>query len=224
MRLARLEEGSATTVDLTALSRGLRLDVVALEDLLLRWQDEQRLTYRGLGRDMLIDMLPPPPDAAERMAAIMDGMGRRNRRRLRTLFLYLDTARCRHAFIARHFGHDAPDQCERCDICRPVTMDELRPISETATRVDDPAEAVRRLVGRFPLRLGRPGTVEVLKGATARRAYADRTELFGALAHLPKAAIERTIEAMLSDGELLMEEVDGYRMLRLAEQQRDGAY
>lgn len=221
LRVARLEPERPAPIDLTAVAHGLAvlpgyegIDVVALEDHLLMWQDEGFLTYRGLGRDMLIEMLPPPPDTAERMAAIMDGMGRRNRRRLRSLFSYLDTERCRHAFIARHFGHHAAERCDRCDVCHPVELRELRPMA--GARIDDPVEAVRRLVAQFPLRLGKPGIVEVLKGATARRVYAERTELFGSLAHLTKAAIERTIDGLLADGELVFEMDGEYRMLRPA--------
>jgi ATP-dependent DNA helicase RecQ len=160
-------------------------------------------------------MLPPPADAAERMAAILDGMGRRNRRRLRALYAYLDTERCRHAFIARHFGQEAAERCGRCDVCRPVTLQELQPV--VGERIDDPAEAVRRLVGQFPLKYGRSGVTEVLKGVTARRLHAERTDLFGALAHLSKAAIERAVDQLLADGELAVELDGDYRMLRLAD-------
>jgi superfamily II DNA helicase RecQ len=149
-------------------------------------------------------------------------MGRRNQRRLRALLAYLDTERCRHAFIARHFGHDAAARCQRCDICHPVELRELQPVA--AARLDDPAEAVRRLVAQFPLGFGKPGVIEVLKGVTARRLHAERTELFGSLAHFSKAAIERTVDDLLSRGELMMEVRDGYRMLRLAHQQEDSGY
>src|SRR5439155_2190611 len=154
-------------VDLVALAHGLGLNVGALEDRVLAWQDEARLAYRGVGRDMLIELVPPPADVAERMAAILESMSRRNRRRLGALLAYLDTDRCRHAFIARHFGHDAAARCRRCDVCHPVELQELQPVA--AARLDDPAEAVRRLVAQFPLGFGKPGVSEVLKGMTARR-------------------------------------------------------
>ncbi len=215
VRLARLETARPAPVDLAALAHGLGIDAQALEDHLLAWQDDGRLSYRGVGRDMLIEMLPPPADAAERMAAILDGMGRRNRRRLRALYAYLDAERCRHAFIARHFGQQAAERCGRCDVCRPVTLQELQP--PVGERIDDPAEAIRRLVGQFPLKYGRSGVTEVLKGVTARRLHAGRTDLFGALAHLSKAAIERAVDQLLADGELVVELDGEYRMLRLAD-------
>jgi ATP-dependent DNA helicase RecQ len=171
---------------------------------------------------MLIELVPPPADVAERMAAILERMARRNRRRLRALLAYLDTDRCRHAFIARHFGHDAATRCQRCDVCHPVELQELRPVA--AARLDDPAEAVRRLVAQFPLGFGKPGVIEVLKGATARRLHAGRTELFGALAHVSKASIARTVDDLVARGELVVEQRDGYSMLRLAQTQEDGAY
>jgi ATP-dependent DNA helicase RecQ len=221
-RLARLEVARPAPIDLAALARGLGLDVVALEDRLLAWQDEERLTYRGVGREMLIELVPPPADVAERMAAILERMARRNRRRLRALLAYLDTDRCRHAFIARHFGHDTATRCRRCDICHPVELQELQPVA--AARLDDPAEAVRRLVAQFPLGFGKPGVIEVLKGATARRLHAGRTELFGSLAHVSKASIARTVDDLVARGELVVEQRDGYSMLRLAQTQEDGAY
>jgi superfamily II DNA helicase RecQ len=156
------------------------------------------------------------------MAAILERMGRRNRRRLRALLAYLDTDRCRHAFIARHFGHDAATRCRRCDVCHPVELQELQPVA--AARLDDPAEAVRRLVAQFPLGFGKPGVSEVLKGMTARRQHAERTELFGSLAHLSKASIARTVDDLLARGELVVEQRDGYSMLRLAQKQEDSGY
>jgi len=218
LRAARLDgepSGWSTPLDLVVVASALGIDAVALEDWLLTWQDDGRLVYRGVGRDMLIELLPPPADTAERMAAILDGMGRRNRRRLRALFGYLDADRCRHGVIARHFGHEAAARCGHCDICAPVALGEVEPVA--AERVDDPAEAVRRLVGQFPLGYGKTGVVEVLKGAMTRRMHAERTPLFGALAHLPKAAIERTVAALLAEGELVTELRDDYAMLRLRE-------
>ena len=212
VQAAHLEAALSATVDLPALARALEVDEVALEDRLLSWQAERRLIYRGVGREMLIEMVPPPPDTAERMAAILDGMGRRNRRRLRSLFAYLDTDRCRHYFIARHFGHAAAEHCNHCDVCRPVTLDVLQP--PVGPRVDDPEEAVRRLVAQFPLGYGKSGVVEVLKGVTTRRLHAERTELFGSLAHLPKAAIERVVVRLLAEGDLVTEDYEGYPVLR----------
>jgi RQC domain-containing protein len=83
---------------------------------------------------------------------------------------------------------------------------------------------VRLLVAQFPLRFGKPGVSEVLKGMTARRQHAERTELFGSLAHLSKAAIARTVDDLVARGELVVEQRDGYSMLRLAQTQEDGAY
>src|SRR5919204_36184 len=222
VRLARLEVARPAPIDLAALARGLDLDVVALEDRLLGWQDEERLTYRGVGREMLIELVPLPADVAERMAAILERMGRRNRRRLRALLAYLDIARCRHAFIARHFGHDGATRCRRCDVCHPVELQELQPVA--AARLDDPAEALRRLVAQFPLGFGKPGIIEVLKGATARRLHAGRTDLFGSLAHVSKASIARTVDDLLARGELVVEQRDGYSMLRLAQEPVDAGY
>lgn len=218
VRAARLEVERSAPVDLQDVARRLAtlpghaaLNAVALEDHLLDWQDEQRLTYRGIGRDMLIEMLPPPADAAERMASILDALGRRNRRRLRSLLAYLDTQRCRHAFIGRHFGQHSPDRCERCDNCRPVELEEMRPAH--GQKIDDPGEAALRLVGQMPWTLGRTGVIEVLKGVAVRRLYAGRTELYGSLAHLSKAAIERAVDRLIEEGDLVAEVHDGYRLL-----------
>jgi len=204
-------------LDLVAVARALEFDTVALEDQLLTWQDQKRLTYHGVGRDMLIELVPPPPDAAAHMTRILDGMGARNTRRLRALFAYLDTTGCRHRFIARHFGHDAPEVCRRCDVCRPVTLAEVEPAGASVPQLDDPAEGVRRLVGQFPLGYGKSGVVEVLKGVMARRMHAAKTPLFGALAHASRASIERTVDHLLAEGELVMELKDGYAMLRLGD-------
>ena len=226
LRAARLDgaepgrRARSAPLDLVAIAGELGLGPVALEDQLLAWQDEKRLTYHGVGRDMLIELLPPPSDTAAHMSRILDGLAARNQRRLRALFAYLDTRECRHHFIARHFGHDAPEVCRRCDVCRPVTLTEAEP-AVNATRLDDPTEGVRRLVGQFPLDYGKTGVVEVLKGVMARRLHAARTPLFGALAHASRASIERAVDRLLAEGELVVEMKGEYAMLRLNEVGRE---
>jgi len=226
LRAARLDgaepgrRARSAPLDLVAIAGELGLGPVALEDQLLAWQDEKRLTYHGVGRDMLIELLPPPSDTAAHMSRILDGLAARNQRRLRALFAYLDTRECRHRFIARHFGHDAPEVCRRCDVCRPVTLAEAEP-AVNATRLDDPTEGVRRLVGQFPLDYGKTGVVEVLKGVMARRLHAARTPLFGALAHASRASIERAVDRLLAEGELVVEMKGEYAMLRLNEVGRE---
>ncbi len=205
--------GASAPIDLVVVARELGMDAVALEDQLLTWQDERRLVYRPVGRDMLIELLPPPPDTAGRMDSILDGMAERNERRLRVLSAYLDTGHCRHAFIARHFGHDEPEGCGRCNVCRPITLEEWRPAE--GERIDEPAEAVRRLVARCPLDYGRSGVVEVLKGAVTRRMHAERAgSLFGSLAHLSKGAITRVVDDLLAKGELVTEMREDFAVLR----------
>jgi len=205
--------GASAPIDLVVVARELGMDAVALEDQLLTWQDERRLVYRPVGRDMLIELLPPPSDTAGRMDVILDGMAERNERRLRVLSAYLDTGHCRHAFIARHFGHDEPEGCGRCNVCRPITLEEWRPAE--GERIDDPAEAVRRLVACCPLDYGRSGVVEVLKGAVTRRMHAERAgSLFGSLAHLSKGAITRVVDDLLAKGELVTEMRDDFAVLR----------
>jgi len=222
LRAARLDGAEpgrwarSAPLDLVAIAGELGLDPVALEDQLLTWQDEKRLTYHGVGRDMLIELLPPPTDTAAHMSRILDGLAARNQSRLRALFAYLDTRECRHCFIARHFGHDAPAVCRRCDVCRPVTLAEAEPAAN-ATRLDDPAEGVRLLVGQFPLDYGKTGVVEVLKGVMARRLHAARTPLFGALAHASRASIERAVDHLLAEGDVVVEMKGEYAMLRLNE-------
>ena len=48
--------------------------------------------------------------------------------------------------------------------------------------------------------------------------------LFGSLAHLPKASISRAVDDLLDAGELVAELREGYRLLRLAQEQEDTAY
>ena len=68
--------------------------------------------------------------------------------------------------------------------------------------------------------VGREGVEQTL----LHRLHAGRTELFGALAHVSRASIERTVDDLLASGELVVELRDGYRMLRLAHEQEDTGY
>ncbi len=211
--LAHLEEGRPTPVDLVARARDLGLDVAALEDALLRWQDDGLLAYRTVGRSMQITLVPPPSDVAARMDSILDALSERASRRLSVLSAYLTTTHCRHTFIARHFGHDLPEPCRRCDVCRPV---ELAPAPLLGgERIDDPLEAVKRLVAYAPLSYGKKGVVEILKGTLTRRMHADRVAgLYGSLAHLGKTAIERAVERLLAEGVIVSEAHDDFALLR----------
>jgi len=209
-------------VDLLTLAQDLRVDPEQMEGRLLEWQDAGALIYRGIGRDMLLELLPSPPGVSATLSDLLEGLVRRDETRLNDLLRFLESPRCRRQTIHRYFGLPAGEPCGACDVCAPQRLPAATetPV-QRGDRAAQPSEAIMDCVAGLSFGVGKRGLVRILTGSPASPVDRDRCREFGALAGLRPAAIEREIDGLLSAGRLEWVDKDDYRTLRARPDQGD---
>jgi ATP-dependent DNA helicase RecQ len=200
---ARLRADQSLTLDPADVARraGLALDDV--ERQVLEWTDAGWLGYRSSGRDLLLELLPPPPDAAERLQALLERYETVQVQRVDEIAAYARTGRCRHGHLNAYLGGRAIDQCGACDNCVDVS-------SLPDAGLPDEREqylTVLHCVSAAPWSWGRVTLMRILRGGGKARPGArplpkeahDHAD-FGALAFRSKAAIRRMLDELESGG------------------------
>src|SRR5439155_16409296 len=212
-----------SSVDSLDLARAANLRPEELEHRLLEWQERGWLTYRPSGRQILVELLSPPPDAARRVEALVEHWQSSQEGRLDLVLKYAALRGCRHAAIARHFGLDAPPRCQDCDNCAPLDADaisEPQAATPSASLNRHPADIILECVGSLPFGLGKTGLTRVLRGSVQAAVKADRCRNFGVLESLPMSHVGREIERLVEGGFLDREDSE-FRILRLTQSGRD---
>ncbi|MFN8559080.1 MAG: HRDC domain-containing protein [Dehalococcoidia bacterium] len=216
-------EGERLIIDPFDLAGMLGVTAAEVEERLLAFQDDGALTVQGLGRGMLLERLPHPPDLAQRLKALLDGRAQSQADRLHQMEAYATARTCRAALIAHHFGVEHAGRCGNCDICRdgagparPVRrqgVDRAKPRAGVPPPTERaPEDLILECVAELPFAMGRTGVCRVLKGSIKSPVQADRSRQFGALAAMAEAAIEREIERMVDAGWLVRDDSE-YRRL-----------
>jgi ATP-dependent DNA helicase RecQ len=202
-----------------------------LEEAILAEQEAGRLTYRAAPRELLLELLPPPPDTKARLEEVLAHRARGAAQRMQAMRDYARLDQCRHRQIARYFGDSWPHRkCDVCDICTPCKPSRsIRSASTSPKRIGaisgereaGPLAALRIVAelasSRSPFALGKAGLVRTLRGTPDAPVREGRVRDFGALAGGKKAEIERLIEALLEQGYLRRDDADEYRRLYLTE-------
>ena len=222
--------GRWLSVAMLAVAAALGCPPSEVEERLLRAQDAGALTYQGLGRGLLVELLPHPPDLAGRLRALLDGYERAQLQRIAEMKAYASGRVCRAARIARHFGVAHPGRCGNCDVCLGGKREEGRGKRDGGAPADGRAAAARgagepaavperapediivACVAELPFPMGRAGVSKVLKGSISSPVQADRSRHFGALASLTISAIQREIDGLVEAGYLARDEGE-YRLL-----------
>jgi ATP-dependent DNA helicase RecQ len=216
---ARLRPHQPLSLDLTAVCARADLNPREVESQLLQWCDQGWLEYRGMGRDMLLELLPPPPDASQRVADLLEEYGAEQDKRIEEMVAYATTSGCRHNHLGAYFGGRPVSDCRSCDNCTaPTFIPKERPVKKARPSIH-PARAILQCVSHvshLPFSLGKPGLSKVLKGSIASSVRSDRCPEYGALAYLSLSAIVRQIELLIAEGYLIREE-HGYRRIALTE-------
>ena len=218
--------------DPTALSQATGIPLADLEETLLRFQDAGHLTYRAAPRDLLIELLPPPPDSKERMQATLAHRAKAAGIHAGAMQDYARERKCRHGLIARYFADRWPNvKCGMCDICSPQAASRSRSADESAARREgqpaaNPPVAALQIVhdlgqGYRAFALGKPGLARALRGTPDAPIKEGRTPAFGALADMKKADVERLIDALIERGYLNRDEDDEYRRLTITAEGRN---
>jgi RecQ family ATP-dependent DNA helicase len=170
------------------------------------------------GRDMSIEMLPPPPTARADLEALLVTRRRHAEARLAEMVAYVEGQGCRHAAIARHFDQALPPCGTACDFCLGIEAEGpvARPTAPTVEQVPDLGVVILKTVLALPFPLGRTGLVKVLAGAVDSVVKKDRCELYGALAGFSVAALNRAVDGLFERGLLTRDPDDEYRRLFLS--------
>ena len=181
--------------------------------------EQAGLVRRGYdaGRALEVELLPPPADAAERMADLIVRARHQALERVERIVRYGSSQRCRQAEIAEHFGEIGVGECGTCDACAPArAIGVVAFEEEPAALPDDIAGTILGTVAglRWPLGVG--GLVAMLCGSVSAPPSARRSDSFGVLAAATPSSIRRWIGLLIASGHLeRYESDDGYPLLRV---------
>jgi ATP-dependent DNA helicase RecQ len=213
----RLRPNQPLSIDLTSVCAQADLDPREVESRLLEWCDWGWLEYRGAGRDMLLELLPPPPDASQRVADLLEDYCAGQDKRIGEMVAYATTSGCRHNHLGAYFGGQPVADCRSCDNCTaPTFVPEERPVKKASPSIHS-AGAILQCVSHLPFPMGKTGLSKVLKGSIASSVGADRCPEYGALAYLSLNAIGWQIELLITEGYLSRDEEHEYRLIALTE-------
>ncbi len=226
--------------DPAGLSESVGIPLPELESSVLAEQDAGRLTYRAGQRDLLLELLTPPPDSKARLEQVLAHRARGASERMQAMRDYARLDQCRHKQIARYFGDSWPHKgCDACDVCKPIASpipnngerSRARRPDKARSESGSPSPGLRDgnegLAGlsivselassRSPFALGKSGLVRTLRGTPDAPVREGRVASFGALGSLKKAEVERLVEALIEQSYLRRDDEDEYRRLYLTE-------
>jgi ATP-dependent DNA helicase RecQ len=213
--------------NLLSLSQTANLDPRTVEAELLTWASEGVLAYTGLGRDMLVSLPPAPPDANERITAMLAEYQAGQDGRTGEIMAYATTSRCRHGHISAYFGGRPLDRCQACDNClglvvRPAPARQQKPRSRragpTPSPVADPARAILEGVAQLPYPVGRENLVRALQGARTSSLSPERFPAFGTMGAYTQKQIGGAVMVLLRQGLVEYFKKGEYTLLRLTPQ------
>jgi ATP-dependent DNA helicase RecQ len=187
-----------------------------------RGDDRARAVVGHLVRAGVLQPLPAPPDRA--MGRVLTPFDRRalaicrtaaaeaeraRWREYRSIWRFVEEARCRRAAILQHFGDPAQPapSVPCCDVCDPAAVpaapDPPRAVAQPLGGNLD--EAIFGVVETASPAVGRTRTVEILRGGRSRvirdNAY-DGLPGYGAFGHLSRDEVLSRVDALLAEGQL----------------------
>jgi ATP-dependent DNA helicase RecQ len=215
-------------IDLLALAAALRLRPGELEERLFAWRDAGLIDYRAAQRQMLIELLPAPPDAQQRLQDLLDTLQEQREAQIERLSDYARSTRCRHKTIARHFAEALTSACGICDRCAPAhpASKPARSSKASARRHsavnDADLDAIEQTIVlcllSLPFGAGKTGLARTLTGSIAAPPSGKRSAYYGRLAATSTTRIEKAIQALLDTGYLQRTEGGEYAVLTVTTQ------
>ncbi|HUT14936.1 MAG TPA: RecQ family ATP-dependent DNA helicase [Anaerolineae bacterium] len=190
---ARLRHGQPLGLDLLEVGREAGLDVENLERRLLGWVDAGWLECQSSGRDPLLEVLPPPADARERLGVLLEQYEKVQGQRVDEIVAYAKTRRCRHGHISAYLGGRAVDQCTACDNC--LDLEPLPSGDSLPDEVEQLQTVLRCLTESHGW--GQLSLVRILRGSPEAPESSHQRPAFGALAFRSKAAIQRMLKRLM---------------------------
>ena len=178
--------------------------------------EQAGLVRRGFdaGRAMRVEVLPPPADAAGRIAALLERAEREAVARAQRIVGFAESPRCRHALVAERFGERLEGDCGACDVCEPPARRPFPSAAAAPPLPEDAGRAIADAVAALRWPLGRRSLVAMLRGSAEAPPSARRADAFGLLAGASEADVRRWLGHLLSAGALAETETeDGYRVV-----------
>jgi len=202
---ARLRPGQPLTLDLVDVAQRAELPLDDIERRMLNWADAGWLSYRPAGRDLLLELLPPPLDAAARIATLLERYETIQAQRVDEIAAYARTLRCRHGHLNAYLGGRIIERCAACDNCV-----EFQPPPEQDGLPDEREQlaAILLCVAQLRWSWGRRNLVRILRGDPQAPDKARHHEDFGALAFRSATAVGHLLERLESSGFLQARQLD----------------
>jgi ATP-dependent DNA helicase RecQ len=208
---ARLRSEQWLTLDLAEVAPKARVPLAEIESKALGWEDAGWLMYRPAGRDLLIRLLPPPPEATERIRILLERYEAVRAQRVGEIAAYAKTRRCRHGHLNAYLGGRVIDRCEACDNCIEIAPPPNPNLPEERMQLT----TILHCVKNAPWGWGRHTLTRILRGdlrpgprARPLREEARRQPEFGTLSFRSRTAIERMIERLEDAGLLASRRLD----------------
>jgi ATP-dependent DNA helicase RecQ len=202
-RVARLRTGQPLTLDLAAVARQSGQPMAAIERQVLEWVDAGQIDYRPAGRDMLLEVLPPPQDASERITALLERYDAVQAQRVDEIAAYALTRRCRHGHLNAYLGGRTLEACDACDNCVEVPP----PADPGLPGEREQLLIALRCASGGSWSWGRVTLARILCGDSAPgprdtplHSKAPDQPGFGALDFRSRAAVERTLDRLEEEG------------------------
>ena len=210
-RAARLRPDQSLTLDLADVARRAGLPLDNVERRMLEWADAGWLQTHSSGRDWLLELLPPPADAAGRIGTLLERYETVQGQRVDEIAAYARTRRCRHGHINTYLGGRSIERCTACDNCV-----EIPPLPDSG--LPDEREqflTILHCVSAAPWSWGRVSLTRILRGGDRSRPGAQplhekarENAAFGALAFRSTAAVERMLDRLEGGGFLQARRLD----------------
>jgi len=173
-----------------------------LEERLLAWQSDGHLHFSPSGRDLLLELPPPPADSAARIDALLSRNDAIQEQRIIEIVRYARTRHCRHGHLAAYLGGKPRKTCPVCDNC----VDDL--VQTEGAALPDDADQLRTILAAVERHgWGWRSLINLLRGDASMRDRAGESAAFGALAFRSEAAVHGLIESLLRAGLLVEEEL-----------------
>ncbi len=202
---ARLRPGQSLPLDPLDVAQAAGLDPLSVEARLLAWADAGWLDYRPAGREWLLELLAPPPDAAARVQALIERYAAIQVQRVDEIAAYAATIRCRHGHIRAYLSGQPLKECQACDNCRPrAALAQAEPLPAEREQLLTILRCVAEARGGW----GRNNLCHILRGQRRASEQGRRSPQWGALGFRSQAAVDGLIERLVHADMLRLRQLD----------------
>jgi RecQ family ATP-dependent DNA helicase len=180
--------------------------------------DQAGLLRRGFdeGRQMRIEVPPPPEDAGTRVVELLERAALVAESRADRMIAFAELRACRHEQVASHFGEDFHGPCGACDVCVPLEKSSAALTSPPPPLPEDVGEAIVEAVASLRWPLGRRSLVATLRGSLKAPPSARRSSAYRLLAAATDGDVRRWVQLLEHSGALVETTTDdGFRVLRV---------